>query len=220
LHARRKRCIGGAGRPTGGRCRTTTPPQSGRLTPNGSLVDCTDGCVHVSFARARLQDQRQMPSFDIVSEVNQVEVRNAVDQANKEIGTRFDFKGSDARVEIGDKALTLFADDDFKLKQVTDVLVAKLTKRGVDIRSLKHADPEKISGNKMKQPVTVRTGVDQDLAKKIVKLVKESKLKVQTSIQGDAVRVSGAKRDDLQSVIALVRKSVTDYPLQYQNFRD
>jgi uncharacterized protein YajQ (UPF0234 family) len=161
-----------------------------------------------------------MPSFDIVSEVNQVEVRNAVDQANKEIGTRFDFKGSDARVEIGDKSLTLFADDDFKLKQVTDVLVAKLTKRGVDVRSLKHGDPEKISGNKMKQPVTVRTGVDQDLAKKIVKLVKESRLKVQASIQGDAVRVSGAKRDDLQSVIALVRKSVTDYPLQYQNFRD
>jgi uncharacterized protein YajQ (UPF0234 family) len=161
-----------------------------------------------------------MPSFDIVSEVNQVEVRNAVDQANKEIGTRFDFKGSDARVEIADKALTLFADDDFKLKQVYDVLVARLAKRGVDIRALKTADPEKISGNKMKQPVTVRTGVEQDLAKRIVKLVKDSKLKVQASIQGDSVRVSGAKRDDLQSAIALVKKSVTDYPLQYENFRD
>ena len=161
-----------------------------------------------------------MPSFDIVSEVNQVEVRNAVDQANKEIGTRFDFKGSDARVEIAEKALTLFADDDFKLKQVADVVTSKLAKRGIDLRSLKAGDPEKISGNKMKQLLTVRTGVEQDLAKKVVKLVKESRLKVQASIQGDSVRVSGAKRDDLQDAIALVRKSITDYPLQYQNFRD
>ena len=161
-----------------------------------------------------------MPSFDIVSEVNQVEVRNAVDQAGKEISTRFDFKGSDARVEYDGKALTLFADDEFKLRQVTDIVVAKLSKRQVDIRSLKYGDTEKISGNKVKQPVTVRTGVEQDLAKKLVKLLKESKLKVQASIQGDAVRVSGAKRDDLQSAIALVKKSVTDYPLQYENFRD
>jgi len=161
-----------------------------------------------------------MPSFDIVSEVNQVEVRNAVDQANKEISTRFDFKGSDARVEYDGKAMTLFADDEFKLRQVTDIVVAKLTKRQVDIRSLGYGDAEKISGNKVKQAVTVRTGVEQDLAKKIVKLVKEGKLKVQASIQGDAVRVSGAKRDELQSAIALVRKSITDYPLQYQNFRD
>ena len=161
-----------------------------------------------------------MPSFDIVSEVNQVEVRNAVDQANKEIGTRFDFKGSDARVEVADNVLTLFADDDFKLKQVSDVLTAKLAKRNVDIRSLKTADPEKISGNKVKQAVTVRTGVDQELAKRIVRLIKDSRLKVQASIQGDAVRVSGGKRDDLQEAIALVRRSVTDYPLQYQNFRD
>jgi uncharacterized protein YajQ (UPF0234 family) len=161
-----------------------------------------------------------MPSFDIVSEVDQVEVRNAVDQANKEIGTRFDFKGSDARIEVGDKVLTLFADDEFKLKQVNDVLVAKFAKRSVDVRSLKYGDPEKISGNKLKQAVTVRTGVEQELAKRLQKLVKESKLKVQASIQGDAVRVSGAKRDDLQGVIALVKKSVTDYPLQYTNFRE
>jgi uncharacterized protein YajQ (UPF0234 family) len=161
-----------------------------------------------------------VPSFDIVSEVDQVEVKNAVDQANREIGTRFDFKGSDARVELADKALTLFADDEIKLKQVFDVLVGKLAKRGVDIRSLKSDDPEKISGNKMKQPVTVRTGVEQELAKRIVKLVKDSRLKVQASIQGDTVRVSGGKRDDLQSAIALVKKAVTDYPLQYQNFRD
>ncbi|MEO9136198.1 MAG: YajQ family cyclic di-GMP-binding protein [Casimicrobiaceae bacterium] len=161
-----------------------------------------------------------MPSFDIVSEVNQVEVRNAIDQANKELSTRFDFKGSDARVEYDGKAMTLFADDDFKLKQVTDIVVAKLTKRQVDIRSLKHADAEKISGNKMKQAVTVRTGVEQELAKKIVKLLKESKIKVQASIQGDAVRVSSGKKDDLQAAIAFVRKSIADYPLQYQNFRD
>ena len=161
-----------------------------------------------------------MPSFDIVSEVNQVEVRNAVDQASKEISTRFDFKGSDARVEYDGKALTLFADDDFKLRQVADIVIAKLSKRQVDIRSLKYGDTEKISGNKVKQAVTVRTGVEQDLAKKLVKLLKESKLKVQASIQGDAVRVSGAKKDDLQAAIALVRKSITDYPLQFQNFRD
>jgi uncharacterized protein YajQ (UPF0234 family) len=161
-----------------------------------------------------------MPSFDVVSEVNQVEVRNAVDQANKEIGTRFDFKGSDARVEYDGKALTLFADDDFKLRQVTDIVVGRLTKRQVDIRSLKYGDTEKIAGNKVKQLVTVRTGVEPELAKKLVRLLKDSKLKVQGSIQGDAVRVSGGKKDDLQAAIALMRKSITDYPLQYQNFRD
>ena len=161
-----------------------------------------------------------MPSFDIVSEVNQVEVRNAVDQASKEISTRFDFKGSDARVEYDGKALTLFADDDFKLRQVADIVIAKLSKRQVDIRSLKYGDAEKIAGNKVKQAVTVRTGVEQELAKKLVKLLKESKLKVQGSIQGDAVRVSGTKKDDLQAAIALVRKSIADYPLQFQNFRD
>ncbi len=161
-----------------------------------------------------------MPSFDIVSEVNQVEVRNAIDQANKELSTRFDFKGSDARVEIGDKELTLYADDDFKLSQVTDIVAGKLTKRGVDIRSLKYGDVEKVSGNKVKQVVAVRVGVEQELAKNVVWLLKDSKMKVQASIQGDAVRVSGAKRDDLQNAIALVKKSITDFPLQYQNFRD
>ena len=161
-----------------------------------------------------------MPSFDIVSEVNQVEVRNALDQVNKELSTRFDFKGSDARVENDDKSLTLYADDDFKLKQVTDILTAKLAKRQVDIRALKYGDVAKISGNKVKQSVTVRTGVEQELGKRIVKLLKDSKLKVQGSIQGDTVRVSGAKKDDLQEAIALVKKSITDFPLQYQNFRD
>jgi uncharacterized protein YajQ (UPF0234 family) len=161
-----------------------------------------------------------VPSFDIVSEVNQVEVRNAVEQANREISTRFDFKGSDARVEHKNKELTLYADDEFKLKQVTDVLIAKLTRRSVDVRSLKYGNIEKMSGDKVKQVVTIRVGVEQDLAKKIVKQLKDGKLKVQSSIQGDAVRVSGAKKDELQSAIALVSKSVTDYPLQFGNFRD
>ncbi len=163
-----------------------------------------------------------MPSFDIVSEVNQVEVRNAVDQTNKEVSTRFDFKGSDSRVEINDKekTLTVYADDDFKLSQVRDVLTAKLAKRGVDTRCLKLEDGEPISGNKMKQPVKVREGIEQELAKKIVKLLKDSKMKVQGSIQGDVVRVSGAKKDLLQDAIALIRKSINEFPLQFKNFRD
>jgi uncharacterized protein YajQ (UPF0234 family) len=161
-----------------------------------------------------------LPSFDIVSEVNRVELRNALDQANKEISNRFDFKGSDARIEAADTVLTLFADDAFKLAQVYDVLIGKLAKRGVDVRALERGTPEKISGDKAKQSITVRTGVSQDLAKTIVKLIKDGKLKVQASVQGDSVRVTGAKKDTLQDAIALVRKSVTDYPLQYVNFRD
>ena len=161
-----------------------------------------------------------MPSFDIVSDVNKVELRNAIDQANKEISTRFDFKGSDSRVEQADTELTVYADDEFKLGQVYDVLIGKFAKRNVDVRSLKKSNVEKIGGDKVKQVITVRTRVDQELGKKIVKLIKDSKLKVQASIQGDAVRVSGAKKDLLQDAIALVRKSITDYPLQYQNFRD
>jgi uncharacterized protein YajQ (UPF0234 family) len=163
-----------------------------------------------------------MPSFDIVSEVNQVEVHNALDQTNKEVSNRFDFKGSDARVELNEKekTLTVYADDDFKLSQVRDVLTAKLAKRGVDVRCLQPGDTEKVSGNKVKQTVAVRQGVEQDLGKKILKLVKDSKLKVQASIQGDVVRISGAKKDLLQETIALVRKSITDFPLQFKNFRD
>lgn len=161
-----------------------------------------------------------MPSFDIVSEVDKQEVRNAVDQVNKEVSTRFDFKGSDARVEQTDYTLTVFADDEFKLDQVFDILTAKLAKRNVDVRSLDKGQVEKISGNKVKQFVTVKTGVESELAKKIIRLIKDSKLKVQGSIQGDTVRVSGAKRDTLQEAIQLVKKSVTDFPLQFQNFRD
>lgn len=163
-----------------------------------------------------------MPSFDIVCEVNHVEIRNAVDQCNKEITNRFDFKGSDARVEINDKekTLTAFADDEFKLRQVRDVLTAKLAKRGVDIRALEPGKMEAISGNKVKETIQVREGIEQERAKSIVKLIKDSKMKVQGSIQGDAVRVSGAKKDVLQEAIALVRKSVNDLPLQFKNFRD
>ena len=161
-----------------------------------------------------------MPSFDIVSEVNEVELRNAVDQANKEITNRFDFKGSDARVEQAEHVLTIYADDDFKLGQVYDVLIGKLTKRSIDVRALEKGKVEKIGGDKVKQPVTVRTGVSQELAKKLVKQIKDNKLKVQASIQGEAVRVSGAKKDVLQEAIQLVRKTVTDFPLQFVNFRD
>jgi uncharacterized protein YajQ (UPF0234 family) len=161
-----------------------------------------------------------MPSFDIVSEVDKQEVRNAVDQVNKEVGTRFDFKGSDARVEQADYTLTIFADDEFKSGQVLDILMAKLAKRDVDVRCLEKGQLEKISGNKVKQEVTVKTGVESELAKKIVRLIKDSKLKVQGSIQGETVRISGTKRDTLQEAIQLVKKSISEYPLQFQNFRD
>jgi cyclic-di-GMP-binding protein len=161
-----------------------------------------------------------MPSFDIVSQVNEQEVKNAVEQTNKEITNRYDFKGSDARVEQAKLDLTVFADDDFKLGQVMDVLRQRLAKRNVDVRHLESGNVEKISGDKVKQPIKVKVGIPQEKGKEIQKLIKDSKLKVQGSIQGDAVRVSGAKRDDLQNAIALVKKSVTDVPLQFINFRD
>ncbi|MFA6312742.1 MAG: YajQ family cyclic di-GMP-binding protein [Sterolibacterium sp.] len=161
-----------------------------------------------------------MPSFDIVSEVNQVELRNAVDQTNKEVANRFDFKGSDARVEVAEKLLTLFADDDFKLDQVFDILTAKFAKRGVDVRCLDRQESQKVGGNKVKQEIKLKVGVEGELAKKIVRHIKDSKLKVQASIQGDTVRVSGAKRDSLQETIALVKKTITEVPLQFNNFRD
>jgi cyclic-di-GMP-binding protein len=161
-----------------------------------------------------------MPSFDIVSEVNQQEVKNALDQANKEITNRYDFKGSDARIEQKELELTVFADDEFKLGQVMDVLRGRLAKRNVDVRAIEPGAIEKISGDKVKQPVKVKVGIEQDKAKSIVKLIKDSKLKVAGSIQGNAVRVSGAKKDDLQAAIQLVRSSVKDVPLQFTNFRD
>ena len=163
-----------------------------------------------------------MPSFDITCQANAVELKNAVDTANKEVANRFDFKGSDARFELNEKEheITAFADDDFKLGQVRDVLMAKMAKRGVDARFLKLSDPEKIGGDKLKQKIVVKNGVDSDLAKKIVKMIKDAKLKVTASIQGDVVRVTGAKKDVLQEAIALVRSGVTDVPLKYENFRE
>jgi uncharacterized protein YajQ (UPF0234 family) len=161
-----------------------------------------------------------MPSFDAVCKPNLVEVRNATEQANKEIANRFDFKGSDARIESKDFELTAFADDEFKLGQVRDVLTAKLAKRGVDLRLLDFGKPEKISGEKLKQSIKIRNGIESTLARKMVGFIKESRLKVSASIQGDAVRVSGAKKDTLQEAIALLRGQVTEVPLTFENFRD
>jgi uncharacterized protein YajQ (UPF0234 family) len=162
-----------------------------------------------------------MPSFDTVLEPNLVEVRNAVDQASKEIGTRFDFKGSSAKTELKDKDITIHADSEFQLGQVMDVLSAKLSKRGVDARFLDtSAKIEKIGGDKVKQLIKVKEGIDSDTARKIQQLIKGSKIKVQAAIQGDAVRVTGAKRDDLQAAMALIRKDVADAPLSFNNFRD
>src|SRR4051812_4813842 len=162
-----------------------------------------------------------MPSFDTVLEPNLVEVRNAVDQTAKEIGTRFDFKGSSARVDLKEKELTVYADSDFQIGQVLDILIAKLTKRNVDVRYMdRSAKVEKIGGDKVKQLITVKSGIDSDTAKKIQTLIKQSKLKVQAAIQGDTVRVTGTKRDDLQAAMAVIRKDVPDAPLSFNNFRD
>ena len=162
-----------------------------------------------------------MPSFDTVLDPNLVEVKNAVDQASKEIGTRFDFKGSSARVELKDKELTLYADSEFQIGQVIDVLLGRLTKRNVDARFLdRTAKIEKIGGDKVKQLVVVKSGVDSDTAKKLQTAIKHSKIKVQAAIQGDTVRVTGAKRDDLQTAMALIRKEISDQPLSFDNFRD
>ena len=161
-----------------------------------------------------------MPSFDTVCEPNMVEVRNAVDTSAKEIGTRFDFKGTSAAIELKDKEITLYGDAEFQLTQVEDILRNKLTKRNVDVRFLDIGKVEKIGGDKVKQVVKVREGIATEDAKKITRIIKESKLKVQASIQGDAVRVTGAKRDDLQAVMALLRKEVAELPLSFNNFRD
>jgi len=160
-----------------------------------------------------------MPSFDVVCEANLVEVKNANDQANKEISTRFDFKGTDARIEQKERELTAYADSDFQLGQVRDVLTGKLVKRNVDVRFLDIGKVEKIGGDKVKQVIKIKNGIESEDAKKIVRIVKDSKIKVQASIQGDAVRITGAKRDDLQTTIAMLRKDV-DLPLEFNNFRD
>jgi len=163
---------------------------------------------------------KAMPSFDTVCDPDMVEVRNAVDNAAKEIGTRFDFKGTSAAIELKDKEITLLGDADFQLQQVEDILRGKLTKRGVDVRFLDKGKVEKIGGDKVRQLVKVKSGIATEDGKKIQKLIKESKLKVQAAIQGDAVRVTGAKRDDLQAVMALLRKEMAELPLSFDNFRD
>jgi uncharacterized protein YajQ (UPF0234 family) len=161
-----------------------------------------------------------MPSFDTVCEADLVEVKNAVENTAKEIGTRFDFKGSSAAIEIKEKDITLFGDAEFQLAQVEDILRNKMTKRNVDVRFLDLGDVQKIGGDKVKRVVKVRNGIESELAKKIQRLIKDSKLKVQAAIQGDAVRVTGAKRDDLQAAMALLRKEITDIPVSFNNFRD
>lgn len=161
-----------------------------------------------------------MPSFDTVCEANLVEVKNAVDNTAKEIATRFDFKGTAAGIEIKDKEITLIGDADFQLAQIEDILRNKLTKRTVDVRFLDKGDVQKMGGDKVKQVIKVRNGIESELAKKLQRIIKDSKLKVQAAIQGDTVRVTGAKRDDLQAAMALIRKDVTDVPLSFNNFRD
>ena len=161
-----------------------------------------------------------MPSFDTVCDPDMVEVKNAVENAAKEIGTRFDFKGTSAAIELKDKDITLLGDAEFQLQQVEDILRNKMTKRNVDVRFLDVGKVEKMGGDKVKQVVKVKSGIAGDDAKKIQKLIKESKLKVQAAIQGDSVRVTGAKRDDLQAVMALLRKDMADLPLSFDNFRD
>ena len=162
-----------------------------------------------------------MPSFDTVCEADLVEVKNAVDNAAKEIATRFDFKGTSASIEFKDKEITLIGDADFQLDQIKDILFPAMEKKEVEsTKRLDAQDVDKISGNKVKQVLKIKIGIESELAKKVVKLIKDSKLKVQASIQGDAIRVTGAKRDLLQETIALVKKSITDFPLKYGNFRD
>jgi len=160
-----------------------------------------------------------MPSFDVVSEVDMHEVTNAVDQANREVGNRFDFKGSNSNFEQNDAVITLHSGSEFQLQQMLDILQNKLIRRGVDIACLK-VDEAELTGKKARQVVTLRQGIDAELARRIVKLVKDSKVKTQAAIQGEKVRVSGKKRDDLQQIIALLREANLDLPLQYENFRD
>lgn len=161
-----------------------------------------------------------MPSFDTVCEADMVKVKNGVENAAKEIATRFDFKGTSASIEIKDKEITVIGDADFQLEQILDVLRGKLSKQQVDVRFLEIGELQKIGGDKVKKLVKVRNGIESELAKKIQRLIKDSKLKVQAAIQDEKVRVTGAKRDDLQAAMALLRKEVTDVPLTYNNFRD
>ena len=161
-----------------------------------------------------------MPSFDTVCEADLTEVKNGVDNTAKEITTRFDFKGTSAKVEYKDKEITMTGDAEFQLTQIEDVLRNKLTKRNVDVRYLDIGDVQKIGGDKVKQVIKIRNGIEAEAAKKLQRMIKDSKLKVQAAIQGDAIRVTGAKRDDLQAAMALIKKDMADLPLSFNNFRD
>ena len=161
-----------------------------------------------------------MPSFDVVCEADTIEVRNALDQANREIGNRFDFKGSNSRVEFSEFEITIHAEDEFKAGQVMDILNTKMAKRNVNLDFLKPGEVKEVGGNKVVQPVTLQNGIDTDLARKLVKLIKATKIKVQSAIQGDQLRITGKKRDDLQEVMAFLKEQNLDRPLQYVNFRD
>lgn len=161
-----------------------------------------------------------MPSFDTVCEADMVKVKNGVENSAKEIATRFDFKGTSASIEIKDKEITVAGDADFQLEQILDVLRSKLTKQSVDVRFLDIGDLRKMGGDKVKKVIKVRNGIESELAKKIQRLIKDSKLKIQAAIQEDKVRVTGPKRDDLQAAMTLLRKEVTDVPLDFNNFRD
>jgi uncharacterized protein YajQ (UPF0234 family) len=160
-----------------------------------------------------------MPSFDVVSEVDMHEVTNAVDQANREVGTRFDFKGTGSKFDLDGSVVTLTSQSEFQLQQMMDVLTSKLARRGVDVSCLDAAEPE-LAGQEARQKVTLRQGIDKDLARRIVKRIKDAKFKVQAAVQGEQVRVTGKKRDDLQAVIADLRQADLGLPLQFTNFRD
>lgn len=160
-----------------------------------------------------------MPSFDVVSQVDMHEVTNAVDQANREVATRFDFKGTNSRFTLSGTEIVMTTGSEFQLKQMLDILRIKMSKRGIDIACLK-VDAPQLSGKEARQHVTVRQGIESELAKQIVKMIKNMKLKVQAAIQGDQVRVTGKKRDDLQQVIVMLKEAEVDLPLQYINFRD
>ena len=160
-----------------------------------------------------------MPSFDVVSDFDAHEASNGIDQANREVNTRFDFKGTGSKFELDGQLITLTSQSDFQLKQMLDIMRQKLAKRGIDVACLEEREPE-LTGNEARQTVLMRKGIESDLARKLVKQVKGSKLKVQTAIQGDKLRISGKKRDDLQAVIALLKEGDAGLPLQYENFRD
>ncbi|MDP1999580.1 MAG: YajQ family cyclic di-GMP-binding protein [Rhodoferax sp.] len=161
-----------------------------------------------------------MPSFDTVCDANMVDVKHAIENTTKEITTRFDFKGTPASIELKDKEITVVGDAEFQLTQIEDILRNKLTKRNVDVRFLDMGDVQKMGGDKVKRVIKVRNGIEAELAKKIQRLIKDSKMKVQAAIQDEKVRITGAKRDDLQAAMALIKKDITDFPLTFDNFRD